>query len=140
MKFKSLKSPGAVLISGTLFLLLAIPTIAIGGHYYEIFNAKMTSDVFTQRQTVASLSATAIQIKIEQLATISMDIAQNPSISNELEHGNWVGAKDNVKKLLDTSSNYNFYIDRAIFLDTSGTIQSAFPAVSTRTIGMPTWA
>src|SRR6185437_4726276 len=136
MVFEKIRSnSSAAVISGLLFLVLAIPTVLVGMYYYQIFNTSMTANVFSQRQALASLSATALQFKIEQLVNIADNVASNPAVVSNVEHGSWVAAKNNIKDLLDSPANYNYYVDRLFLMDTTGTVHAAYPGISTSSIG-----
>jgi prepilin-type N-terminal cleavage/methylation domain-containing protein len=137
MVFEKIKSNStAAVISGVLFLLLAIPTAIVGAYYYQSFDTNMTADVFSQRQALASLSATALQFKIEQLVNIADNFAANPLVASNVEKGAWVSAKNAIKDLLDNPANDNYYVDRLFLVNTSGTIEAAYPGISSSSIGV----
>lgn len=126
-----------VTIAALLFLVLFIPTIIIGLYYYQSINTNLTNQVFSQRTTVASLSASAIKVKLDQLSALTIQYATAPAIVSEAGNGDWQGVKNTVINLENNPQYYDYYIDRILVLDATGTVQGAYPGIAAAGIGKP---
>lgn len=120
-----------------VFLILFIPTLIVGISYYQSFNSNLTKRVFDQRETVASLTASAISLKIRQLTAITQTYASQPGVIADVAAGNWDNAKSIIINLQDDPHNYDYFIGRFLLLDTHGNVEVAFPGIANEGIGQP---
>jgi len=116
-----------LIISAVVFLVLFIPTIVAGVYYYGITNNVMTSAVITRRQTVASLSAAAVKLKLDHLVKITQEFAADESVKSFMASGQWKAAIDRAESLSNEVSFYDPYIDRVLLIDKKGMVRSAVP-------------
>lgn len=126
-----------LLISGALFFVLLIPILGVGVHEYRTFDTNITQQVFLQRTTVASLAASAIKLKLDSLVKLDQLYATDPDLSSAVAQANWTKARSIIAILLQDKAHYDYYVDRILLLDASGTVQVAFPGISQEGIGRP---
>jgi cache domain-containing protein len=125
----------SITIALLVFLVLLIPTILVGLYYYQAIDTNLTNVVFAQRETAAGLSASALKVKLDQLAAIDERYAADPTVAQAVAQGDWNSAKDAIVNLQNISGNYDYFINRTLLLNTSGTIEVAFPGISANRIG-----
>ena len=70
--------PKGVAIGVLFFLVLFIPTFIVGIYFYQDININLTNQVYTQRATIAALSASAIRLKLDQLSSLTEQLAHGP--------------------------------------------------------------
>jgi hypothetical protein len=126
-----------IIIAIVVFLVLFIPTLVAGILYYRSVSATSTQGVYDQRETAASLAASAVRIKLQQLTAIVQIYASEPEIIADVAAHNWNGAKSVIMNLQNDPKNYDYYIGRFLLLDTQGNVKIAYPGISSEGIGQP---
>jgi len=126
-----------VVIASIVFLVLFVPTLITGIFYYQSFNKNLTQEVFSQRKTVASLTASAIGLKLQQLTSIVQIYASQPEVINDVAAGNWSAAKNVIINLQNDPRDYDYFIGRFLLADTQGNIKVVFPGIADEGIGQP---
>lgn len=120
-----------------LFLVFFIPSLCVGIYYYQQINKSMTDSVFAQRETIAQLTASAVQVRINKLIGIAETYASGPGVAQSVVAGNWTKAKDDVINLQNDPLNYDYFIGRFALLDSKGNVEVSFPGISNDGIGKP---
>jgi hypothetical protein len=126
-----------LIIGSGVFFILFISTLIGGILAYQNIDQKMTKQVFDQRETVASLAASAIELKLDQLIAITQTYASNPDVIATAAVGDWSGAKSIIINLQNDPKNYNYFIGRFLLLDTQGNIKVSYPGIANEGIGKP---
>src|SRR5258706_1169536 len=96
-----MRSRSAFYAALVFLVALIIPTIIAGSFYYQSFNTILTNQVYLERQTVVALSASAIRIKIDQLAGLAHKFAADADLKKAMSDGQWGAGIGRVKDLLD---------------------------------------
>lgn len=131
------KNQRTLIVGIIVFLAFFIPTLIVGIFYYRNFNENLTKQVFDQRETVASLTASAVRVKLQQLTAIAQIYASQPDVISDVAAGNWDSAKSVIINLQNDPKNYNYYIGRFLLVDVQGNVQVAFPGIANEGIGQP---
>ena len=119
-----------------VFVILFVPTLIFGIYYYGQIDQNLTQQVYSQRTTAAALSAGAISAKLTGLIMLADKYATEPSLISAMSEGNWVGARQAVSNLENNPGYYNYYIDRVYLDSPSGTVEAAYPGI-TSGVGVP---
>lgn len=134
-----------IVLGGVVFLILAIPTFILGVYYYRNANDDLTKQLFSRREIVAGLSASAIKIKLDHLVEIAELYASQDNIRNRVAAKDWGGATNSV--ILDLSNRvefYDFFVDRILLIDAEGIVRDAFPrlygGIGQKDVAFDEWA
>jgi methyl-accepting chemotaxis protein len=119
----------ALAIASIVFLILMIGPIFLCFSYQNDYN-NLTAQVMAQQQTVASITATAIKIKLDRLVGIAEEMASSTKLVSFAADNQWTEAADVTRDLQNNTSFYDPYIDRVVLWDRSGIEQSAYPMLS----------
>lgn len=117
-------------VSTIVFLILFLPTLIFGIYYYRSVNDTMTGVAILQRQTVASLSASAIKLKLDHIVGVAQAFAANKQVKLLVSEGQWEEAISECEILSNQEPFYDYYIDRIKLLDTKGNVWAAFPKLN----------
>ena len=126
-----------IVAAGIVFLVLFVPTLLVGIYFYRSFDRSLTDRVFNQQKTVASLTASAVGLKLQQLTAILQTYASQPEVIADVAAGNWDSAKNIIINLQNNPQNYDYFIGRFLLLNTQGNVEVAFPGISNEGIGQP---
>jgi hypothetical protein len=119
-----------------VFVVVEAVILGIGFYYYQQVYASITNQVLRDRETLAALSASAMAIKLNNLAEIAKEYAVDPAIVGDVGAGQWMAGIDRVKDLLSTNeSYYDYYVDRFVIFDKGGNVASVFPKFASDVIG-----
>jgi hypothetical protein len=119
----------AFLISAAVFVVLAIVPISLGV-FYRTTDADLTAQVTNQQQTVATITATAIRLKLDRLVSIAAAMASSTQLTSFVTHNQWNEAANVTRDLQNNTLFYDTYIDRIVLWDKFGIEQSAYPTLS----------
>lgn len=119
------------------FLILFVPTLTVGVLNYQSIGADMTKQVFDQRETVASLAASSVRLKLNKLVAIAETYASQPGVITDAASGNWNGARNLIIDLQNNPANYDSFIGRFLLLDKHGNVTVSFPGITSSAIGNP---
>ncbi len=108
-------------------LVLVLVTIGVGTYYYRTTSASLTDVIFKQRLELAGLSASSLKARLDQVGGVAESFASQDAIRTAVENGRWSDAILQVENLSNNPQYYDSFIDRVILIDTSGTMQSAYP-------------
>lgn len=118
----------AIFVSIVIFLILGIVPLSLWT-FYRTIDASITAQVLSQQQTVATITATAVKIKLDRLVGIAEAMASSTKLSSLAVQGKWDDAVNVTRDLQNSTQFYDTYIDRVVIFDKSGVEQSAYPAL-----------
>jgi hypothetical protein len=118
----------AIIAAVIFFLIIELVIVLFGSGYLRSLDRTLTEDVTSNRATVASLSASAVKMKLDQLVGIASLYAGYEPLRQDVIHEKWDGALDDIEKVLSTDpSYYSYFIDRMVIVDREGKIKVDFP-------------
>ncbi len=126
-----------------VFLAAAVVAIIIGAAHYQAVSQQLTLAVYAHRQTVASLSASAVKLKLDNLVGVAESLAAQDAVRAEIGNGQWDSAIREIESLSNNPAFYDSYIDRILLIDTSGIVRAAYPrlfgGVNARSVSFSGW-
>jgi prepilin-type N-terminal cleavage/methylation domain-containing protein len=118
----------AIGAAGIFFLIIELVIILSASNFLQATSSTLTADVISKRATVASLSASAVKLKLDQLVGIAQLYTEYEPLRQNVLHGRWDEALGNIEKVLSTDpSYYSYFIDRMVLVDREGKIRVDFP-------------
>jgi hypothetical protein len=119
----------AIIIACIVFIiLLTVPLLLIS--FYHNTDTELTSEALSKQQTVASITASALKLKIDRLVGIAEAMASSSELVTFAANDQWKDAANVTRDLQNETRFYDTYIDRVALFDESGVEQSAYPTLS----------
>ena len=108
-------------------VVLILPTVIIGIYYYRDFRLRLTDAVLEQHRTLADLSASSLKVRLDSIGKIAKSLATEEALQSSVKKGNWNDAILRAEDLSNQVDYYDPFIDRILLIDSSGTIEAAYP-------------
>ena len=121
MKYKT-----AYIYASMFFVVFLIFSFLIGLFFYNNINALKQGAVI-DRQSIASVTATAVKVKISHLVDVASLMASNNNVITDIADGKWENAASVIRDLQNNINYYDTYIDRIVLIDPKGIERAAYP-------------
>ncbi len=107
------------------FLAVVAPVVSVGFLGHRQLHGSLTAMAFERRQSLAHLSALALESRLDNLVDVGLALAGRTQLRDHIAAGDWEGAIQNLERVpLDLP-----YIERIFLADPGGTLRADWPAL-----------